>query len=353
MSTRPLRRVRGLDAELRQRLDSASVATAEAVLGLTAMELVARLHLSAARVAELVAVVSADLAPAPRTAFELWTVRRGASAAAWLPTGIVDLDAAMGGGIPTGSLTELVGDSGVGKTQLCLTLAARVAREPGAGVIYIDTEGKFSASRLVEIARGGARAGECSGFGSGGEGDSNAEVRAMAQRVTVLQCSSCQELAAHVGNLERLALERGARLVVIDSIAALARREYSGALAARQTMLSQQATQLKALAEGLDLPIVVTNQLNGKRVGGADDAGIDSSLVPALGNTWSHCINSRIFLRRVRSSASESSGAATATRDADADAADAGEERSIAIVKSPIAGVFTTRFVLDGAGVHS
>ena len=390
---RPLRRCRSLTPTQRQKLERAKMQSARDVLVLSELELVHRLHLSAARVAELVAVVSADLAPRPRTALELWTRRRGADGASsalsnWLPTGLADLDAAMGGGIPAGSLTELVGDSGVGKTQLCLTLTALVAAsDASAGVIYIDTEGKFSAARLAEIVRGRQPPSSDAAstplderdddddalLGAAAAGPS-AALAAIVERVTVLKASSVAELAAHVGDLERLALETNARLIVIDSIAALARREYGGSVPARQMMLSLQATKLKSIAEGLALPVVVTNQLNAKRrtassgggrgdgrVGAAAangvklglDAGVDAmcdaSLVPALGNTWSHCVNSRLFLRRV-------------------DGGDGGDgvsnawngggyrsevQRSIAIVKSPIAGVFHTRFLLDHAGVRA
>lgn len=34
------------------------------------------------------------------------------------------MDAALGGGLSRGSLSEVVGPAGAGKTQLCLTLAA-------------------------------------------------------------------------------------------------------------------------------------------------------------------------------------------------------------------------------------
>ena len=36
------------------------------------------------------------------------------------------LDTCLGGGIPCGSLTEIVGPAGLGKSQLCLTLTAAV-----------------------------------------------------------------------------------------------------------------------------------------------------------------------------------------------------------------------------------
>lgn len=40
-----------------------------------------------------------------------------------LSTGSRDLDRLLGGGIETGSITEVFGESGSGKTQLCHTLA--------------------------------------------------------------------------------------------------------------------------------------------------------------------------------------------------------------------------------------
>lgn len=39
-----------------------------------------------------------------------------------LPTGLKGLDEALCGGIPFGVLTELVGPSGIGKTQVCFSL---------------------------------------------------------------------------------------------------------------------------------------------------------------------------------------------------------------------------------------
>ncbi|KAG5187685.1 hypothetical protein JKP88DRAFT_178734 [Tribonema minus] len=57
-------------------------------------------------------------------------------------------------------ITELVGAAGVGKTQLCLSLAAQccLPQHYGglgatAGAVVIDTERKFSAQRLQEVAK--------------------------------------------------------------------------------------------------------------------------------------------------------------------------------------------------------
>lgn len=53
----------------------------------------------------------------------------------------------MRGGMPCARLTELVGPAGVGKTQLCFTLAVSAALS--GTVIYLDVEHKFSAARWV------------------------------------------------------------------------------------------------------------------------------------------------------------------------------------------------------------
>lgn len=97
-----------------------------------------------------------------------------------LRTYLPELDTALQGGIPHGSITELVGRSGNGKTQMCLTLTTHACvttpckwAPRGLGVrvsfcspcpftaadtgqfgcvVYFDTENKFSAARLTEIA---------------------------------------------------------------------------------------------------------------------------------------------------------------------------------------------------------
>lgn len=64
-----------------------------------------------------------------------------------ISTGSKDLDNLLGGGIETGSLTEVFGEFRTGKTQLCHTLCVTAQRPLDQGgaegrVIYVDTEGK-------------------------------------------------------------------------------------------------------------------------------------------------------------------------------------------------------------------
>ncbi|KAF3000449.1 hypothetical protein E8E14_006887 [Neopestalotiopsis sp. 37M] len=68
-----------------------------------------------------------------------------------------NLDHALGGGIPTGQVTEITGESGVGKTQFLLTLllAAQLSPPHGLGrpALYISTEAPLSTKRLSQILR--------------------------------------------------------------------------------------------------------------------------------------------------------------------------------------------------------
>ena len=75
----------------------------------------------------------------------------------YLTTGAKELDGLLGGGMETGSITEMFGEFRTGKTQLCHTLCvtAQLPLEQGGcegKAMYIDTEGTFRPQRLLEIA---------------------------------------------------------------------------------------------------------------------------------------------------------------------------------------------------------
>jgi DNA repair protein RAD51 len=74
-----------------------------------------------------------------------------------LTSGSKELDKLLGGGIETGSLTEVFGEFRTGKTQLCHTLCVtcQLPLDMGGGegkAMYIDTEGTFRPQRLAAIA---------------------------------------------------------------------------------------------------------------------------------------------------------------------------------------------------------
>ena len=69
-----------------------------------------------------------------------------------------DLDDLLGGGVQAGTMTEVCGEPGTGKTQLAMQLAVdcQVPRSFGGAegeAIYIDTEGSFHVARVAQIAQ--------------------------------------------------------------------------------------------------------------------------------------------------------------------------------------------------------
>ena len=82
----------------------------------------------------------------------------GMSSGTRLSTGVRSLDDLLEGGVEVGSITELIGEFGAGKTQICHQLAVMVQlpKERGglnARALYIDTEGTFRPERIIQIAR--------------------------------------------------------------------------------------------------------------------------------------------------------------------------------------------------------
>ncbi|KAF6778730.1 hypothetical protein AHF37_01760 [Paragonimus kellicotti] len=66
-----------------------------------------------------------------------------------------DLDRLLGGGLQSGELIELVGKPIAGKTQLCFLFCAAILEaysEPT--VLFLDTCGNFSASRILSYIKG-------------------------------------------------------------------------------------------------------------------------------------------------------------------------------------------------------
>ena len=67
-----------------------------------------------------------------------------------ISTGTKILDKMLEGGYETDAVTTIYGPAGSGKTNLAILAAIETARA-GKKVIYIDTEGGFSAARLKQI----------------------------------------------------------------------------------------------------------------------------------------------------------------------------------------------------------
>ena len=290
-----------------QRLREANFHTLRDVLVRSPQELVELLDaLSPSEVASLVSLVADGACPAPRTASEVCEAEEQPGRRRPVPTGLAPLDALLGGGVQPGRVTEVVGPAGAGKTQLCLGLcahavaAASVGGAGGGGVIYVDAEGKFSAGRLAEMI--GALFPEAYGFGPpSGEAARRAAREEAVGKVYVVTPRSIAELLGALEAAEVRAIDARACLVIVDSMACLARLEFPGGardtLVRRNLMLGHTAARLKVLAESLDLAVVVTNQIMGMPGTTTRDQGLgELDWKPALGYQWAHAVNARLLL---------------------------------------------------------
>uniref|UniRef100_A0A060T5A1 DNA repair protein RAD51 homolog n=1 Tax=Blastobotrys adeninivorans TaxID=409370 RepID=A0A060T5A1_BLAAD len=205
-----------------------------------------------------------------------------------ITTGSSRLDAALGGGIETGSITELYGEYRTGKSQLCHTLAVtcQLPADMGGGegrCLYIDTEGTFRPSRLLSI---------CKRFGLDGEVALNNVAYARAYHAD-------HQMALLEQARSYLAQARFA-LIIVDSVIALYRSEFSGRgeLAARQTHLGRFLRQLQQLADAFGVAVVVTNQVTAQ-VDGGPMAGVDAKKAVG-GHIMAHGACTRLYLRKGR-----------------------------------------------------
>ena len=156
-----------------------------------------------------------------------------------LTTGAKELDKILGGGMETGSITEMYGEFRTGKTQLCHTLSVtcQLPLSQGGGegrALYIDTEGTFRPERLVQIA-------ERFGLNPQDVLDNVAYARAY---------NTEHQMQLLVQAAVMMAESRFA-LLIVDSATALFRTNYTGRgqLSERQQQLARYLRQLQRLAD--------------------------------------------------------------------------------------------------------
>lgn len=149
-----------------------------------------------------------------------------------ISTGSKAVDALLGGGIHTGMITDIYGESGSGKSQLCFTLCANISKY-AAKTLFIDTVGTFRPERIMEIA------------GSQLALEKITYVRAYT---TIDQINAIKKI-----------LEVQPTLVIVDSLTSLFSTEYAGP--ERHRALMKHLHELALLATCSGCAIVVTNMV--------------------------------------------------------------------------------------------
>eukprot|EP00605_Chrysophyceae_sp_TOSAG23-4_P000150 GSChrysophyteH1.ASY1.ANO1.173.1 assembled CDS len=183
-----------------------------------------------------------------------------------IATGSTALDNLLGGGIETGSITEVFGEFRTGKTQFCHTLCVTVQLPLDQGgaegrAIYVDCEGTFRPQKLVALAE-----------------------RFGVDQDTILDNVVCARAHNSEQQLELLTLYR---------------TDYTGRgeLSERQMHLAQFLRQLTRLAEEFGIAVVITNQVvaNPDGMSFAKDA-----TKPIGGNIIAHASTTRLKFKKGR-----------------------------------------------------
>ncbi|RUP51864.1 DNA repair protein RAD51-like protein 1-like protein [Jimgerdemannia flammicorona] len=206
-----------------------------------------------------------------------------------ITTGSKELDKLLGGGIETGSITEIFGEFRTGKSQICHTLAVtcQLPIDMGGGegkCLYIDTESTFRPTRLLSISQR---------FSMNGED--------VLDNVAYARAYNSDHQTALLVQASAMMTESRFALLIVDSAMALYRTDFSGRgeLAARQMHLARFMRNLQRLADEFGIAVVITNQVVAQVDGGASMFNPDPKK-PIGGNIMAHASTTRLSLRKGR-----------------------------------------------------
>ncbi len=200
-----------------------------------------------------------------------------------ITTGSKELDNLLGGGIETQAITELFGEFGSGKTQICHQLAVNVQLPEDKGgigktAIYVDTENTFRPERIIQMAQA-----------------YELDPEKVLESITVARAYNSDHQMLIVEKSEEIIKERNVGLIVVDSLTSHFRSDYSGRgmLADRQQKLNRHMHTLQRMADIYNLAVVVTNQVMAR-----PDFFFGDPTAPIGGHIVGHSSTFRVYLRK-------------------------------------------------------
>lgn len=159
-----------------------------------------------------------------------------------MPLDCDSVDTLLGGGFEAGAITEIYGEAGSGKTNVCLQLARHILKE-GKKVIYIDTEG-LSKDRMSQI------------FGK--------DFDKLVKNMLIFEPFNFEEQEGIVEKAVSLATKnKDIGLVILDSATCHYRIELAKELdnKAERRSFIHQITDLLRLCRHRVIPIIITSQV--------------------------------------------------------------------------------------------
>ncbi len=263
-----------------QKLRAAGYHTIEAVAVASSKELTDATGIGRDKAAEISTKAREMLKIQFNTAEELLRMREGVTR---LTTGSKALDTLLGGGIESQAILELIGEFGVGKTQICHTICATVQLHTDSGglngsALYIDTEGTFRPERMAQITKA-----------------LDLDSVNILKNIIVGRAFNSDHQMLMGEKIDDMVKDKNIKLIVVDSLVSHFRAEYLGreSLPERQQKLNRYLHRLLRAAEIYNIPVVVTNQ-----VVASPDTFFGPPDKPAGGHILAHLSTNRVFIRK-------------------------------------------------------
>ncbi|HEY9485494.1 MAG TPA: DNA repair and recombination protein RadA [Nitrososphaeraceae archaeon] len=200
-----------------------------------------------------------------------------------ISTGSKCFDELLGGGFEVNAITEIYGEFGSGKTQICHTSAVMVQQKITdggleGGVIYVDTENTFRPERIVSISK--AR---------------SIDHVSVLENIVVAKAfnSAHQELIMH--EVGKIIENNNIKLLILDSAISHYRAEYLGRamLSERQQKINRLMHILIRISETYKIAVLLTNQIQS-----VPDTLFGDPFRPTGGNIIAHSSTYRIYLKK-------------------------------------------------------
>ena len=200
-----------------------------------------------------------------------------------ISTGSKDVDALIGGGVETQSITEVYGKFASSKTQWCFQTAVMVQLPKekgglGGNALYIDSENSFRPERIISIAK-----------------SKGLDPEKTLKNIFVARAYNADHQMLLAEKAAEMIKEKNVKLLIVDSLTSHFRAEFigRGQLADRQQKLNRHMHTLQKIAEMNNVALLVTNQVMER-----PDILFGDPTAPIGVNIVGHASKTRLYLRK-------------------------------------------------------